>query len=228
MLEPGMPRSRTPPQIRFGCAAFTRTELIVLIAVLSILALMMALVIAPTRLKQQRRECVNNLKNIGLAFRVCCSDSSDRFPFDYSIKDGGTQEYTNVWQHFLALTNELSHPKILFCPASNKKTAVSWQTLADKNISYFIGITAAETYPQSILSGDTGFLIDGQPPTSNPISISPNFNGNIDYPNSIHSAVGNICMGDGSVQQLTANRLKQAVRNTGLDTNILLLPRHLE
>jgi hypothetical protein len=205
------------------CAAFTRPELIVITTLAAILVVLMTVALTHKRHNQQQRACVNNLKNIGLAFRISSTDSSDDFPFQHSIEMGGTREFTNLSQHFFAISNEISTPNILVCPTSRKKRAAAWQSFSDQNISYFLGITAAETYPQSFLSGDTGFLIDGDAPRSNPISLSTN--SNISYPNSIHRATPNICMGDGSVQQLNPDRLKEALRNSDIATNTLLLPR---
>ena len=208
---------------RLRCAAFTCPELIVISALLAVLVALMTVALTHKRHVQQQRACVNNLKNIGLAFRIASSDSSDDFPFRHSVEMGGTRELTNLWQHFLAISNEISTPNILICPTSRKKTATTWQSFSDRNISYFLGITAAETYPQSFLSGDTGFLIDGQPPRSNPISLSTN--ANLSYPKSIHRATPNICMGDGSVQQLNPSQLREQLRHSDIATNTLLLPR---
>ena len=172
---------------------------------------------------QLQRACIHNLKNIGLAFRISSTDSSDDFPFHHSIADGGTRELTNAWQQFLAMSNELSKPDILVCRTSGKYPADNWQSFSDRNVSYFVGISAAETSPQSFLTGDTGFFIDGQPPQSNPVLLFTN--AHISYPKSVHRATPNICMGDGSVQKLSPDPLKEALRNSGLGTNVLLLPR---
>jgi hypothetical protein len=207
-------------------SAFTRPELITISAILLVLLLIMSVAWTVQRRKQLHRICVNNLKNVGLAFRLTASDSSDRFSFEVSIAEGGTNDYTNVWQHFRGISNELSTPKILVCPESYKRRAQTFETLSDQNITYFLGVTAIETAPQSFLAGDTGFLIAGQSPTSNPVTLTTNTS--MAYPLSIHQSLGKIAMGDGSVQQLDPIRLRHALTNTSqstLATNILLLPR---
>ena len=203
--------------------AFTRTELIFISCLLALLVALGAISLVQARFKQQQRTCVNNLKNVGLAFRIWSTDSFDDFPFHRPVDESGTLEFTNVWQHFLTMSNEFADPRILICPNSSKKPARTWQTFSDQNVSYFVGITAKETYPQSFLSGDTSFLIDGQPPQSNPISISTN--ANISYPPFVHRSTGNICMGDGSVQNFTQAQLKEQLRRSETATNTLLLPR---
>ncbi|HEY6227714.1 MAG TPA: hypothetical protein VI282_11390 [Verrucomicrobiae bacterium] len=205
-------------------AAFTRPELIAITCILLIVATLGAFSLSESRYNQQRRACVDNLKKIGLAFRIASTDGgADDFPFQHSVEDGGTREYTNVWQHFLAVTNEISEPNIFICPTASKTPAASWRSFTDQNISYFLGVTAMETRPQAFLSGDVGFFVDGQPPQSNPISLSTN--GNIRYLHRIHRSVGNICFGDGSVRSLSSARLNEALHNADMATNRLFLPR---
>ncbi len=92
--------------------------------------------------KAQRIRCVNNLKQIGIATRIYAIDNQDRFPWQVPQSEGGTAEIAqprsdtdalldndgkpifdaNAWQHFLALTNELSNPKVLRCPNDESRT----------------------------------------------------------------------------------------------------------
>ena len=81
---------------------------------------------------------------------------------------------------FLCISNELSTPKILFCPAEYEsayrqaagtfarvQTPGSNQVLYinDLNVSYFIGVDARETSPRMFLTGDHNVGGDANPPT---------------------------------------------------------------
>jgi prepilin-type N-terminal cleavage/methylation domain-containing protein/prepilin-type processing-associated H-X9-DG protein len=60
---------------------FTLIELLVVIAIISILAAMLLPVLSSSRRKAQRIECVNHLRQIGVATVMYCQDNEDRLPF---------------------------------------------------------------------------------------------------------------------------------------------------
>src|SRR6185369_512802 len=140
----------------------TLFEVGVVIAVLMILAL----IIVPTvgNLSQAhpraaRIQCVNQLKQIGLAYQVWASDNLGKYPMGVSVANGGSMELVatgNAVQSFLVMSNELSRPIILHCPMDWAHfQTVSFAGLASSNISYFVGVDVTNsTNPQMILSGD--------------------------------------------------------------------------
>jgi hypothetical protein len=76
--------------------------------------------LAKAKEKAQSIQCVNNLKQFGLAVRVWALDNNDSNPPD-----------------ILSMSNELSTPKILVCPAdTSRQPASDWSSFTMANCSY--------------------------------------------------------------------------------------------
>lgn len=89
--------------------------------------------------------CVNNLKQIGLEFRIWEGDHKDKYPFDVSTNDGGVMELVpvkdgvrqNSYLVFQCMSNELRSPILLICPQDKSKLiAATWGSLSESNVSY--------------------------------------------------------------------------------------------
>ena len=121
------------------------------------------------------------------------------------------------------MSNELSTPKTLICPADVRQPAKDFgSTFCNSNISYFVGVDADQSHPQMILSGDDNFEIAGIPVKSGLLELSTN--APVAWTAARHKFVGNIGLADGSVQQVTTHSLKTALQQTGLATNRLAIP----
>ncbi len=111
----------------------------------------------------QQINCVNNLKQIGLAFRQWAIDHEDQFPFNVSTNVGGTRDLClvgndgfdcNAALHFRVMSNELNSPVILVCPKDkSRKPAAGFPDLHSQNVTYQLrsGTNLDERHPTEIL-----------------------------------------------------------------------------
>ncbi len=101
----------------------------------------------------------------------------------------------------------------------------------DRAISYFIGTSASEEEPQSILGGDRNlaggpFSTDPNTPPSQvalriPWATATNIAAmkSAVWTQDIHQGAGNLLLGDGSVQQVTSGLMRDQFRDAALSTD---------
>jgi len=112
----------------------------------------------------QRINCVNNLSQLGMAFRMWSMDHGDQFPFNVPAEKGGTLEDcrrtadgfdASAFRHLQVMSNELNTPKVLVCPAdTSKEPAKDWESLNSSYVSYLLrsGTQLSEEHPGEVLA----------------------------------------------------------------------------
>jgi len=225
-------------QIRkYKAAGFTLIELLVVIAIIAILASLLLPALARAKARAQRISCTSGLKQVGLAFRLFSNDHGDKFPFNIYEADGGSvapagntstpADSGGAVKIYQSISNELVSPKVLACNSDtsrNKATDFLGGFNNQNQLSYFVGVTADEGKPQSILSGDRNIVGLGGGNPIDKTATGPSTQTWGDAPgnqqttasavgSAIHVKAGNIGLGDGSVQQFTDKGLQKQIEN---------------
>jgi type II secretory pathway pseudopilin PulG len=198
---------------------FTLIGLLVIIAVIAILAALLLPALAAAKRKAQRINCVNNLKQCGLAFRIWEGDNGDKYPMDVPMAKGGTKEFTtgaDTFRQFQVMSNELSTTKVLVCPADTRVAAVNFVRLKNENVSYFVGLEAKDEFPQRFLDGDRNITGESDP-ENGILKLVPGQR--VNWTQDIHVNQGNVGLSDGSVQQYSNSGLREALKESGDPTN---------
>src|SRR5437868_5532705 len=103
---------------------FTLVELLLVAGIIALLAALLFPALSKTHARAKRAKCLNNLKQIGIAFHTFGHEHGDKLPMQVSTNAGGSMEFVNAAQavggnfffafrHLQVLSNELSDPKML-------------------------------------------------------------------------------------------------------------------
>jgi len=220
--------------------AWTLEEVLIVVAVVMILiaiALPMMMPQQSAKDRARRINCVNNLKQVALAYKIWADDHKDKFPMEVSANDDGTMEWiggTNAYRHFQVMSNELNTPRILFCPSESegyKISATIWtpvhgspgqvQFTDNSNLSYFAGVDATETNSNMLLSGDRN-LTNGLATKNGLLELTTNVP--TGWTEKMHVIQGNVALADGSVQMTGSKSFRDLLQHTGFTTNRLAMP----
>jgi prepilin-type N-terminal cleavage/methylation domain-containing protein len=121
---------RTADATRRSILAFTLIELLVTIAIIGILASLLLTALASAKEKAWRTQCINNLKQVGIAIEVYAQDHGNRLPGPswQGIYENDDNLITNRLTFYMATYLGLPAPsvtpraaKVLRCPSASHR-----------------------------------------------------------------------------------------------------------
>jgi hypothetical protein len=206
---------------KMSAGGFTRLELVVVVLTLCVMFLLVALsgAVPAQRAQSARMRCVDNLKELGTAYRLWGNDNGDHYPAAVAVRKGGWADYMGrpdaaafAWTNYIILEDGRTNmSELLVCPTDERQPATGIPALT--NISYFIGANADDTYPQSLLGGDRNLGPGAVPKDDYGYSPADGkgsnvfIRGPVCWSLKMHHASGNVLLGDGSVQQMSSGNL---------------------
>lgn len=133
------------------------------LAGVAVVSAMMVPALAKAKSRAKTIQCVNNMKQLGLALHIWEGDHNDQFPFNVSTNAGGTMELCDLdekgfdrasYRHFQVLADELGTTKLLICPEdSSRQAADNFSELQPENVTYLIrsGKDVNDSNPTAVL-----------------------------------------------------------------------------
>lgn len=190
--------------------ALTLLELLTVISIIGILAAMLMPALEGGMARAKRVWCENNLRQLGIGFHLFMHDHNGKFPMQVPTRDGGAQEFVQngyripgafyfSYRQFAPLSNELVMPAILVCKEEKiRAPAANFASIQNSNLSYFVGVNADFSQPDTVLAGDRNLASN---PSPSPTILHPASGASFWWTSELHRWKGNVLFADDHVEE---------------------------
>jgi prepilin-type N-terminal cleavage/methylation domain-containing protein len=183
-------------------AGFSLIELLVVIAIIGILAGLIMPSLGKSMRQAKRVQCMNNLRQIGIAFQQFADLNQNRYPMNLPSVLPLTNRVPDqvdflilTVQPFQEVAPELASTRLLVCAADSKRTpADSFGNLTAQQISYRLSTNAAPGNANTIVATDRNVTRVAR------VEERHDPQGQLEFDSGIHDRRGNVLMGDGRLE----------------------------
>jgi prepilin-type processing-associated H-X9-DG protein len=224
-------------------------ELVVVVAVLAVGIAILISALSWAKAKSLRIVCANQLRSMGVAFRLYANDYDEKNPYQVLAERAtngspasplGSFDPTNgaeLWRIFQEAGGELSSPWIAVCPTDTRVAATDFEetnlTLKSfayttnrlDSLSYWFAPETRVDRPNLLVLGDRNFyrsstLLGG----SQRLGSTKVETKSLAWGSEMHRRAGNIAFSDGHVDQLSSDGLREALAKSSDTNNVVWLP----
>jgi prepilin-type processing-associated H-X9-DG protein len=189
--------------------AFSRVDLCVAVGIVLVLGTLFLRAQIGLDARAQRMVCMDNLRQIGVAFRGWGNEHHNKLPMEVGPLEGGSADAVangQPWLHFKVVSNYFGTTRTVICPSDVRLPATTFSNLAVTNVSYFVGLNVRGNVPEMLLSGDRN-VTNGAAPQSSIIELTDA--SRTGWTDGMHNRSGNVLLADGSARHLSTAGLQR-------------------